>query len=75
MRKKITLAQFQETFAEVFIEVENGDSFDVMRDGQIIATLVPKNHPLRLKGILEGVAFTRGKPEDLYSTGEKWNAM
>jgi prevent-host-death family protein len=55
-------------------EVADGAEVEITKHGRVVARLVPANGPHALRGRLAGVARTAGSEEELFSTGEVWNA-
>jgi prevent-host-death family protein len=55
--------------------VEKGEEFEITRYGKVVARLAPARGPHRLRGMHAGLVKSTVKDEDLYSTGEIWNAM
>jgi prevent-host-death family protein len=55
-------------------EVADGAEVEITKHGRVVARLVPANGPHALRGRLAGVARTAGSEEELFGTGEAWNA-
>lgn len=55
-------------------EAAAGEEIEITRHGRPVARLVPASGARSLKGSYEGMAMTAGKEEQLFSTGETWNA-
>ncbi|HSR94793.1 MAG TPA: type II toxin-antitoxin system prevent-host-death family antitoxin [Solirubrobacterales bacterium] len=51
-----------------------GEEIEITRHGRPVARLVPASGARSLEGSFEGVAMTTVEDEDLFSTGELWNA-
>jgi antitoxin (DNA-binding transcriptional repressor) of toxin-antitoxin stability system len=47
---------------------------EITKHGRPVARLVPASGARSLKGSFEGVALTAVGEEELFSTGEAWNA-
>ncbi len=55
-------------------EAAAGEEIEITRHGRPVARLVPPSGARSLKGSYEGMAMTAGEEEQLFSTGETWNA-
>lgn len=55
-------------------EAAAGEEIEITRHGRPVARLVPASGARSLKGSYEGMAMTAGEEEQLFSTGETWNA-
>jgi len=51
-----------------------GEEIEITRHGRPVARLVPASGARSLKGSFEGVAMSAVEEEQLFSTGETWNA-
>lgn len=55
-------------------EAAAGEEIEITRHGRPVARLVPPLGARSLKGSFHGVALTAVGEEQLFSTGEHWNA-
>jgi prevent-host-death family protein len=55
-------------------EAAAGEEIEITRHGRPVARLVPAFGARSLKGSYEGMAMTAGEEEQLFSTGETWDA-
>jgi prevent-host-death family protein len=55
-------------------EAAAGEEIEITRHGRPVARLVPALGPRSLKGSLRGIAMTAAEEQQLFSTGEPWNA-
>ncbi len=55
-------------------EAAAGEEIEITRHGRPVARLVPASGARSLKGSYKGMAMTAGEEEELFSTGETWNA-
>jgi prevent-host-death family protein len=75
MAKSMTATAAKANFLRLLDETANGEEIEITRHGRPVARLVPALGPGSLKGLFQGRARTAvDKEEDLFSTGETWNA-
>lgn len=55
-------------------DVAGGDEVEITKHGRVVARLVPATGPHALRGRLTGVARSAATDEELFTTGETWNA-
>jgi prevent-host-death family protein len=55
-------------------DVANGEEIEITKHGRTVARLVAATGPHALKGRFDGVAMTAAEEDELFSTGEDWNA-
>lgn len=55
-------------------EVAAGDEVEITKHGRLVARLVPATGPHALRGRLAGVARSAAPDDDLFTTGETWDA-
>ena len=55
-------------------EAAAGEEIEITRHGRPVARLVPPAGARSLKGAFHGRAVTAAAEEDLFSTGEDWDA-
>ncbi len=74
MTRQMTATEAKAAFLGLLNEVEAGDEIEITRHGHTVARLVPASGPPALKGRLAEVARTACSDEELFSTGERWDA-
>jgi prevent-host-death family protein len=74
MTKQVTATDAKATLLRLLDDAAAGDEIEITRHGRPVARLVPAAGARSLKGSFEGVAMTAADEEDLFSTGEPWNA-
>ncbi|CAN5603328.1 type II toxin-antitoxin system Phd/YefM family antitoxin [soil metagenome] len=75
MPRQMTATQVKAHILSLLDEVAAGDEIEITKHGHTVARLVPASGAAALRGKLEGVAFTAVDDEQLFSTGEVWNAQ
>jgi prevent-host-death family protein len=71
----VTATDAKATLLRLLDDAAAGDEIEITRHGRPVARLVPAAGARSLKGSFEGVAITAADAEeDLFSTGEPWNA-
>ncbi|MBA2323535.1 MAG: type II toxin-antitoxin system prevent-host-death family antitoxin [Actinomycetota bacterium] len=55
-------------------DVAGGEQIEITKHGRVVARLVPATGPHSLRGRASGVARSAADDEELFSTGEVWNA-
>ncbi len=55
-------------------EVADGEEIEITKHGRVVARLVPATGPHALRGVAAGVACSAAGDEELFSTGEAWDA-
>lgn len=55
-------------------EAAAGKEIEITRHGRPVARLVPASGSRSLKGSFQGVAMTAVEEQQLFSTGERWDA-
>lgn len=54
----------------------DGEDIEITKHGRVVARLSPVGSPMALRGSMAGIAKTMvSDEEELFSTGEKWNAQ
>jgi prevent-host-death family protein len=71
----MTITQVKAQLLSLMDEVEAGDEIEVTRHGVTIARIAPAKGPHALKGKFSGTVVIASPDDDLYSTGETWNAQ
>lgn len=74
MAKQVTASDAKATLLRLLDTAAAGEEIEITRHGRPVARLVPASGARSLKGSFEGVAITAVEEEDLFSTGEPWNA-
>ena len=74
MVRKVTATDAKATILRLLDDAEAGEEIEITRHGRPVARLVPASGARSLKGSFDGVAVTAVEEEDLFSTGETWNA-
>lgn len=74
MTRSMTATEVKAKILALLDEVAEGAEVEITKHGRVVARLVPANGPHALRGHLAGVARTAGTEEELFSTGETWNA-
>lgn len=74
MPKQVTATTAKGTFLRLLDEAAAGEEIEITRHGRPVARLVPPAGARSLEGCFEGVAVTAVSEEELFSTGEDWNA-
>jgi prevent-host-death family protein len=75
MTRKMTATEVKAKLLAVLDDVEKGEPVEITRHGRTIARIVPARGPMSLLGMHVGKVTSSAKPEELYSTGEVWEAM
>jgi len=55
-------------------EVAGGEEVEITKHGRVVARLVPATGPHALRGRATGMARSAATEEELFSTGEVWDA-
>jgi len=74
MTRQMTATQAKAALLALLDEVAAGDQIEITKHGHTVARLVPATGPGALKGRLAGMARTACEEEDLFATGEAWDA-
>jgi prevent-host-death family protein len=74
MTKQVTATEAKATILRLLDDAATGEEIEFTRHGRPVARLVPAFGARSLKGSLEGIAMTAVDEEQLFSTGEPWNA-
>lgn len=62
------------TILRLLDDAASGEEIEITKHGRPVARLVPASGARSLEGSLESVAMTAVDEEQLFSTGERWNA-
>jgi prevent-host-death family protein len=74
MSRQVTATDAKATILRLLDDAEAGEEIEITRHGRPVARLVPASGARSLKGSFDGVAVTAAEEEELFSTGEAWNA-
>jgi prevent-host-death family protein len=74
MTRQVTATTAKGTLLRLLDEAAAGEEIEITRHGRPVARLVPPVGARSLEGYLRGVAVTAVNEEELFSTGEIWNA-
>ncbi|HEX7294051.1 MAG TPA: type II toxin-antitoxin system prevent-host-death family antitoxin [Solirubrobacterales bacterium] len=74
MAKQVTATDAKATILRLLDDAAAGEEIEITRHGRPVARLVPASGARSLKGSFEGIAMTAVDEEQLYSTGERWDA-
>ena len=75
--KRVSATDAQVRFMELLDEVERGVHVEITRDGRVVACIEAtreRRDPKALKDMFKGVVQSNASDEELFSTGEKWEA-
>ena len=74
MAKQVTATEAKATILRLLDDAAAGEEIEITRHGRPVARLVPATGARSLEGSFDGVAMTAVEEEELFSTGEAWNA-
>jgi len=75
MAKQVTATEAKATILRLLDDAAGGEEIEITKHGRPVARLVPASGARSLKGSFQGIAITAaGDEEQLFSTGEAWNA-
>lgn len=74
MAKQVTATAAKTNLLRLLDEAATGEEIEITRHGRPVARLVPPAGARSLKGSFSGKAVTAVTEEDLFSTGETWDA-
>ena len=76
MTRQMTATEAKAKLLAVLDEVAAGDTVEITKHGRTVARLVPARGPQALRGLFAGrVRTVDDDEEQLFSTGERWNAQ
>ena len=76
MNRQMTATEAKAKLLSVLDEVAAGDTVEITKHGRTVARIVPARGPQALEGLFAGqVRITVEDEEELFSTGERWNAQ
>jgi prevent-host-death family protein len=71
----MTITQVKAGLLSLIDEVEGGEDIEITRHGRTVARLTAARGPEALKGRFREIARSNAPDQDLFSTGEEWNAQ
>jgi len=74
MTRSMTATEVKAKILALLDEVADGEEVEITKHGRVVARLVPAGGPHALRGRLSGVARSAAADEELFSTGQAWNA-
>lgn len=74
MARTLTATEAKAKLLSLLDEVETGEEIHITRRGKTIARLAPARGPHALKGLFEGIVTSNATDEELFTTGETWDA-
>jgi prevent-host-death family protein len=74
MVRQVTATDAKAKILRLLDDVAAGEEIEITRHGRPVARLVPALGARSLKGSFEGIAMTAGEEDELFSTGEPWDA-
>lgn len=74
MARQISATEAKAKLLALLDEVAAGEEVEITRRGVTIARLAPARGPYALKGKFRGIVTSSASDEELFSTGETWDA-
>lgn len=74
MAIQVTATEAKARILRLLDEAEAGNEVEILRHGRPVARLVPASGASSIEGSFAGIASTAATEEELFSTGERWNA-
>jgi prevent-host-death family protein len=74
MARQVTATAAKSIFLRLLDEAAAGEEIEVTRHGRPVARLVPPIGARSIKGSCRGTAMMAAEEEQLFSTGEPWDA-
>jgi prevent-host-death family protein len=74
MTRQMTATEAKAIFLALLDDVAAGEEVEITKHGHRVARLVPAQGPRAAKGSMAGRARTVVSDEELFSTGERWDA-
>lgn len=74
MVRQLTATEAKAGLLALLDQVAAGEEVEITKHGHTVARLVPAHGPRSLKGRLADVARSAATDEELFSTGQAWNA-
>lgn len=75
MNRQVTATEAKAKLLGLLDEVAAGDEVEITKHGRTIARLVPAGGRSGLRGSMVGLAITTDPDDELFSTGEVWEAQ
>jgi prevent-host-death family protein len=75
MVTQVTATEAKAKLLALLDAVERGEEIEISRRGKPVARLTPARNHHRLKGMFAGRVWSNATDEELFSTGEKWDAQ
>jgi prevent-host-death family protein len=72
---QVTATEAKARMLRLLDHAEAGEEVEITRHGRIVARLVPAIGARSLAGCMAGVARTVDPDDELFSTGERWDAF
>jgi prevent-host-death family protein len=74
MTRKMTATEVKAKILALLDDVADGEDVEITKHGRTVARLVAATGPHALKGRLAGMAMTAADEDQLFGTGEVWDA-
>lgn len=74
MSRTMTATEVKARILALLDEVAGGEVVEITKHGRVVAHLVPATGPHALRGRLAGIARSAAPDDELFSTGERWDA-
>jgi prevent-host-death family protein len=74
MDRQLTATEAKARLLALLDDVAAGDVIEITKHGRTVARLIPSHGARVAKGRLAGIARTGAPDDELFSTGEDWNA-
>lgn len=74
MVRQLTATEAKATLLALLDDVAAGEEIEITKHGHRVARLVPAHGPRAVKGHMTGRARTVVDDDELFSTGEDWDA-
>jgi prevent-host-death family protein len=73
--RTVTATEAKAKLLALLDDVESGEEIRITRHGVTVARLAPARGPHALKGLFEGIVTSNATDEELFTTGETWEAQ
>lgn len=74
MAIQVTATEAKNRILRLLDSAEAGEEVEITRHGRTVARLVPASGSRMLAGTFSGIASTAATEDELFSTGESWDA-
>ncbi len=71
----LTATEVKASILSLLDRVAEGEEITVTKHGRVVARLVPARGPHALRGELTGVAGSTAGEDELFATGQPWDAQ